>query len=87
MACIPIPGGIACGVRRRYCKTPGCRNPLVAECDWKLHKVVDGKRVYTGKTCDAGMCEQHRGRVDAERDLCPPHMKIAREHGWVPDGG
>lgn len=85
---IPIGGGfaIACGPgsRPKQCKAPGCGRPSIALCDWKLHRVGDdGKRVYTGKTCDAPMCEVHRFSVGTNKDLCGPHLKMADEQGFV----
>lgn len=88
MPCRPINLGggsyaIVCGrgPKPKPCASPGCTKPSVALCDWRLHKLVDGKREYTGKTCDAPMCEQHRNRVGTDKDLCAPHLTMARAQG------
>lgn len=76
---------IVCGgPKPKRCKSPGCHAPSVALCDWKLHTMVDGKRQYTGKTCSAPMCARHRGRVGPEKDLCPPHLALAKAQGLLP---
>lgn len=94
MICNRIPGGFICtrGSRKR-CKTPGHgERRAVAECDWKLHRIVDGAKEYTGKTCDAGLCEGCRktvGRHETGRhagepkDLCPAHYAEAARKGYL----
>jgi len=90
--CIPFAGGFICGVKAKSCTAPNCRGDVVAECDWKLHRVEDGKRVYTGKTCNRGLCAKHRGAVGfhadgphagQEKNLCPAHLAEARRLGFV----
>jgi hypothetical protein len=85
MPCIPFKDGIVCTgrPRRRRCKVPGCIDWSVALCDWKLHEVVDGKRIYTGETCDLPVCPRHRHQVGPDKDLCTPHHELGRQQGLV----
>jgi hypothetical protein len=87
--------GVVCGgPRPKPCKVGGnCGARSVALCDWKLHQVVDGKRVYNGKTCDMPLCESHRTKVGVHRggehdgeskDLCPAHHRRAQLEGLAP---
>ena len=93
MKCTRTPFGFVCGPdRRKRCKTPECRGKVVAECDWRLHKIVDGVKQYTGKTCDRGMCERCRTTVGVHedgphkgepKDLCPAHHGEAVRRGYI----
>jgi hypothetical protein len=46
---------------------PQCSCGAIAEflCDYPMGK---------GKTCDMGMCDEHRNPIGAERDLCIIHL-------------
>jgi hypothetical protein len=77
--------GIACGGRSRAtpCKAANCGVRSSKLCDWRLHQVMDGKKVYTGKTCDMALCAQHAHAVGKDKDLCPAHFAAAKAAGWV----
>ncbi len=63
-----------CGSDIRTCSVPGCHRAADYLCDWPMGK---------GKTCDAPLCEHHRGRQAEEReiDYCPQHALMARSMG------
>jgi hypothetical protein len=97
MPCTPIDfkdgvRGIVCTTRprRSRCAVPGCRDWCEVLCDWKLHKLVDGKREYTGDTCDRKLCLRHRHQVarglrgeTESKDLCPEHHAAAKAQGLI----
>jgi hypothetical protein len=95
MPCHFFSGGVVCSgrTRRKRCKTPGHRDRwAVADCDWKLHEIVDGQKRYTGKTCDAGLCDGCRKTVGRHetgphagepKDLCPAHYAEAARRGYL----
>jgi hypothetical protein len=78
MACTRLIGpdgqllGIACsrGQRRPRCSVPGCGRYSTRLCDFRLR---------TGRTCDARLCDAHRGSASGAPDVdhCPPHRRLA----------
>ena len=93
MHCDPVelPGGgrgFVCrsGLRRAAAPCAVCGQPSTALCDWRISPDEDAKRSKGKKrrkepTCDAALCEAHRYRIGANRDLCPPHRE--RHEKWV----
>lgn len=93
MSCIkiPVPGGVAVvctggGGRRLKCQVRGCTRGVVALCDHVLDPYARGTK---RRTCDARLCDEHRVRVGANRDLCPFHGEGAqpRQCELFPQGG
>lgn len=96
MPCHFFSGGVVCTgrQRRKRCKTPGHGDRwAAADCDWKLHRIgEDGRKEFTGKTCDAPMCEGCRKTVGRHetgphagepKDLCPAHFAEAQRMGYL----
>lgn len=63
------------------CCSGTCPNPVTATCPWRLFRIEEGQRVYTGRKCDLPLCETHSFEV-ATKPLCAWHAKIAGEMGY-----
>lgn len=63
------------------CCSATCAKPVSAKCAWRLFKVEEGERVYTGRKCDLPLCDSHSFRV-ATKPLCAWHCTIAGEMGY-----
>ncbi len=77
---IPVQGGVAIvcsrgqGTRARDCAFCGVNARDYKLCDFPLR----GKRA--GATCSKPMCGKCATSIGDNRDLCPPHVKMARDH-------
>lgn len=77
---IPLAGGVAfvctrgASTRARDCAFCGTSTRDYKLCDFPLR----GKRA--GATCSKPMCTKCSTSIGENRDLCPPHMRMAREH-------
>lgn len=82
---IPLEGGVAfvCSrgqnTRPRECAFCRVTSADYLLCDFPLR----GKRA--GATCSKPMCRKCATSIGENRDLCPSHAKIAREHGLDPN--
>lgn len=61
-------------------KCATCHIPNAGACPWKLSRIEDGAKVYTGKACGVGVCGKHGVEVKGKR-LCPWHGLMASEMG------
>lgn len=77
---IPVAGGVAfvctrgASTRARDCAFCGTSTRDYKLCDFPLR----GKRA--GATCSKPMCGKCATSIGENRDLCPPHVRMAREH-------
>lgn len=62
------------------CCAGTCPNPVTATCPWRLFRIEEGERVYTGKRCDLALCDEH-GTVVSGKRLCKWHGMKAGEMG------
>jgi hypothetical protein len=67
-----VMSGFACGSRSRA-KPCKCGRKSTKLCDHPL----TGK--LAGKTCDAPLCDHCSTSAGPDRDLCPVHVKIAKD--------
>jgi hypothetical protein len=86
VTCHSVPGvGIVCSGRGRSfrCQVIGCTRPATALCD---HELGGGTKQ---RTCSARLCDEHRHRAGADRDLCPFHApaQTAPRQGDLFGGG
>lgn len=78
---IKLEGGVAIVCTRepprraRACSSCGTSTKDYHLCDFPLR----GKRA--GATCSKPVCTTCTTPIGENRDLCPPHMRMAREHG------
>lgn len=78
---VPVAGGVAIictrgpSARARDCAFCGVATKDYKLCDFPLR----GKRA--GATCSKPMCAKCATSIGENRDLCPPHVKMARDHG------
>lgn len=75
-----VPGGIAIvcsrgSNRARACAFCGASVRQYVLCDFPLR----GKKA--GATCSKPACTKCATSIGADKDLCPPHARYAREHG------
>lgn len=57
-----------------------CKRRVTAKCPWRLYRIEEGKREYTGKRCDLEICDEHQTVVSG-KPLCKWHGMKAGEMG------
>lgn len=63
------------------CCSGTCPKPVAHKCPWKLFRIEEGARVFTGEKCGLALCGEHCTLVNGKA-LCLWHGSKAKEMGF-----